>query len=95
MDDFFSPPAFKPDEALTKLKRSLRELGLTERGAGFELKAKPVVQLATQTQSIEIKLAKQPAISPIWENRSLKSHADIRKLTDDLKLRLARWADAE
>ena len=27
----FAPPPFKPDEALQKLRRELRELGLTER----------------------------------------------------------------
>ncbi len=36
-DDFgFAPPPFKADEALQRLKRDLRELGLSEREGVFE-----------------------------------------------------------
>ena len=35
-EDVFAPPPFKPDEALQRLKRELRELGLAEREGVFE-----------------------------------------------------------
>jgi len=35
----FAPPPFKAEEALVQLKRSLRDLGLTERSGGFEFDA--------------------------------------------------------
>ena len=32
----FAPPPFKPDEALLRLQRELRDLGLSEREGVFE-----------------------------------------------------------
>jgi hypothetical protein len=42
------PPPFKPDDALQQLKRSLRDLKLAERGNGFELRGKRVLELAVE-----------------------------------------------
>lgn len=96
-DDFFAPPSFKPDEALVTLKRQLRDLKpLAERGTGFEIGGKRVVDLATDATTITARLAKRPATSPEWQALTLKSGADVRKCVDEVKKRLARWQqDAE
>jgi hypothetical protein len=96
MDDFFAPPPFKPDEALVQLKRSLRDLrALAERGAGFELKGQPVVELAVEGAAIRARIARRPARSPEWEARVLKNSADVRQFTADLKKRLEQWSGDE
>lgn len=95
-DDFFAPPAFKPDEALVQLKRSLRDLrALAERGAGFELKGQAVVELAVDGSTIRARVAKRPARSPEWESRALKSSADVRQFAADVKKRLEAWSGDE
>jgi hypothetical protein len=96
-DDFFALPAFKPDEALVTLKRQLRDLRpLAERGAGFEIGGKRVIELAADATSITARLAKRPATSPEWQAQTLKNSADVRKLVDEVKKRLSRWQqDAE
>jgi hypothetical protein len=93
-DDFFAPPAFKPDEALQTLKRSLRDLRpLAERGNGFELAGKRVVELLADATTITAKLARQPAHTPEWQPMVLKNSADVRKCVDEVKKRLARWTE--
>jgi len=93
-DDFFAPPAFKPDEALQTLKRSLRDLRpLAERGNGFELGGKRVIELQAETATLLVKLAKRPAHTPQWEPLVLKNSADVRKCLDEVKKRLARWTE--
>jgi hypothetical protein len=96
-DDFFALPAFKPDEALVTLKRQLRELRpLAERGTGFEIGGKRVVDLAADATTITARLAKRPATSPEWQTFLLKNSADVRKCVDEVKKRLSRWEqDAE
>ena len=93
-DDFFAPPAFKPQEALLQLKRLLRDCkGLAERGAGFELKGREVIQLEARPATIEARLARRPAVTPEWTLHSLKNSADVRKFVDAVKAQLARWDD--
>lgn len=96
-DDFFALPPFKPDEALVTLKRQLRDLRpLAERGNGFEIGDKRVVELAADATTITARLAKRPATSPEWQTLTLKNSADVRKCVDEVKKRLARWQqDAE
>jgi hypothetical protein len=91
-DDFFAPPPFKPDEALQTLKRSLRDLRpLAERGNGFEISGKRVIELSAEATTIVARLAKRPAHTPEWEPMVLKNSADVRKCVDEVKKRLARW----
>ena len=91
-DDFgFAPPPFKPDEALLQLKRSLRDLKLAERGNGFELRGKRVVELAVDGVQISARLARRLMLTPQWDTQVVKSVADQRKLLDEVKKRLARW----
>lgn len=91
-DNFeFALPAFNPDTALVQLKRSLRDLKLAERGTGFELKGKAVLQLAVENGAIAVKLARRLSMTPEWDRVSVASGADQRKLIDDVKRRLERW----
>jgi len=91
-NDFgFALPAFDADNALLQLKRSLRDLKLSERGSGFELRGKAVVQLAVEGGVLNVKLARRPALTPEWDRQTLRSAADQRKLLDEVKRRLERW----
>ena len=100
LGDFFSPPAFKPDEALVGLRRQLRDLRvlaerLVDGKPGFELKGKRVAEFTTNADSIAARLVKRPAVSPEWETYTLRNSADVRKFLDDIKKRLARWTDED
>jgi hypothetical protein len=91
-DDFgFAPPAFNAGNALVQIKRSLRDLKLTERGSGFELKGKAVVQLAVEDGAIGASLARRLSTAPEWDRQVVKGGADQRKLLDEVKRRLERW----
>jgi hypothetical protein len=96
-DDFFAAPPFKADEALTGLRRSLRELGgLKERGAGpfeYEFAGKPVARIAAAGAWLDAALARQLSRSPDWQPHALKSSADVRRYVETLKRQLAKWAD--
>jgi len=93
-DDFFALPAFKPDTALLKLKRDLRDLRqLTERGEDFLLKGQEVLSLSIEGEALHARLAKRPGRSPEWELRSCRDAAQVRSLLDETKRRLARWTD--
>ena len=87
----FAPPPFKPDEALVTLRRALRDLGLAERGAGFELRGKRVLELAGEDALIRARIARRLVLTPEWDTQILKGAADTRKLLDEVKKRLARW----
>lgn len=94
-NDFFAPPAFKPQDALVTLKRQLRDLKLAERGAGFELKGQAVAELRATDTTVEAKLVKRPQRTPEWTTHSIKASPDVRKFVDLVKQSLARWSDAE
>ena len=87
----FAPPPFKPEDALLQVKRSLRDLKLAERGNGFELRGKRVVELSSDSNAITARLARKLALTPQWDTVLVKSTSDQRKLVDDVKKRLARW----
>jgi len=91
-DDFgFAPPPFKPEEARVALGRALRDLGLAERGTGFELRGKRVLELIADAGTIRARIARRLMLTPEWDTQTLKGAADTRKLLDDVKKRLARW----
>jgi hypothetical protein len=91
-DDFgFAPPPFEPAVALIALRRSLRDLGLTERGPGFELRGKRVLELAAEGDTIRARLARRLMLTPEWDTQRIGAAADTRKLLDEVKKRLARW----
>ncbi len=92
-DDSFSfaAPPFKPEDALAQIKRALRDLKLTERGNGFELRGKRVVELMLTDSSITARMARKVAVTPQWDSQAVKTTAEQRKLVDEVKRRLARW----
>ena len=85
-------PAFKADEALVALKRQLRELRpLAERGARFELRGVPVVELALVGDAIEARLAQRPTNSTAWTTHPLSRSADLRTFVDSVRRQMRRW----
>lgn len=87
----FAAPPFDAEGALTSLKRSLRDLKLTERGAAFELRGRPALQLAVEAGAITVRLARRLTLTPEWDRQTVKSGADQRKLIDEVKRRRERW----
>ena len=95
-DEFFAPPAFKPDEALSRLKRELRELGLAERAGQFERRGVAIARVAVDGAVLQAARVKRPSrSSPEWQTRTLKSSAEVRDFVADLKQRLAQWSDRD
>jgi len=92
-EDFFAPPPFNPESALATLKRNLRDLRLAERAGAFELQGQPVVRARIDGASLHLEIARRPARSPDWETQVASDHAQLRKFTDELKRRLARWSE--
>jgi hypothetical protein len=98
LGDFFALPAFKPDEALVKLRRDLRDRKpLQEQGSGavvrFALKGVVVVELSVAEGAIACAVAKRLSQRPEWQRSTLKSSADVRKALDAIGLQLKRWED--
>ena len=91
----FAPPPFKPEEALLQIKRSLRDLKLTERGLGFDLRGKRVLELQLDATSVVVRIARKLALTPEWDKLVIRSTTDQRKLIDEVKKRLARWEREE
>jgi len=96
-NDFFAPPPFQPVEALTGLRRQLRDLKLIERASGevlrYELAGSELLELQVQADHLAARLARRPARTPQWDSRSLRSGADVRALLDEVRRRLTRWDD--
>lgn len=92
----FAPPPFNADSALVQLKRSLRDMGLSERSGGFELKGRLALRFVVQDGHIALKLAQRLTVhTPAWDTVVVRNAADQRKVLDDLKRRLARWQDED
>jgi hypothetical protein len=92
----FAPPPFRPADALIAVRRQLRDLRLAERGDGYELKGARVAELAASETSIEARLARKPSRQvPEWDRFTLTDAAQVRKFTDEVKRRLARWTEEE
>lgn len=96
-DDWgFAPPPFKPEEALLRLKRDLREAGLTEREGRFERRATPIAKAAVEGAVIQAAIVRRPSrSSPEWQARTLKTSAEVRDFVADLKKRLTTWSDSD
>ena len=92
----FAPPPFKPDDALQRLKRDLREAGLQEREGRFERKGVALARAAVDGDTLAVAVVKRPSRnSPEWQNKTLKSGADVRDFMTDLKRKLATWSDSD
>jgi len=91
----FTPPPFDAAAALVALKRQLRDVRLSERGARFELKGRAVVELAAAGDRIDARLAKRASQVPEWTVHSLRSSADVRGFVEQVKRTLVRWSSDE
>ncbi len=96
-DDFgFALPAFKPDEALQRARRELRELGLTERNGQFERAGVAIAKLAVDGAALKAAVVKRPSrSSPEWTPKTLSNSAQLRDWTAELKKKLAGWSDRD
>ena len=92
----FAPPPFKPDEALQKLRRELRELGLTEREGRFERRGSLIARAAVEGDALRAARVKRPArSSPEWIEKVLRNGADLRSFVTDLTTQLALWSNRD
>ena len=94
-DTGFAPPPFKPEEALQQIKRALRDMKLHERGNGFDMRGKRVLELlpgaGPDATHIIARIARKLALTPEWDTQKIATTTDQRKLLDEVKKRLARW----
>jgi hypothetical protein len=92
----FAPPPFQAEEALQRLRRELRELGLSERAGMFERRGLALARAAVAEGHIAAAVVRKPSRnSPEWQARELKSSADVRDCTQHLKRQLAQWSDRD
>ena len=92
----FAPPPFQPEEALQRLRRELRGLGLTERSGVFERAGLALVKAAVSQVHIEAAVVRKPSRnSPEWQTRTLKTSAEVRDFTQHLKKQLTQWSDQD
>ena len=94
-DDFFAPPPFKPDEALQRARRDLRELGLAEREGVFERRGQAIARVAIDGPALKAGTVKRPGRTPEWTQRALRDSAQLRDWIADLKKKLASWSDRD
>jgi hypothetical protein len=89
-------PPFQPDEALQKLRRELRGLGLTEREGRFERRGVAIARAAVNGGALRAARVRRPSRnSPEWLDKALGSSADLRDFVADLKRQLAQWSDRD
>ena len=87
---------FDAAEALQKLQRSLRDLGLIERAGRFERRGVAMARAVIDGMTIRAARVKRPARnSPEWAERVLRNSADARDFVADLKKQLAQWSDRD
>ncbi len=91
----FALPAFKPDEALQRARRELREMGLAEREGVYERRGQAIAKLKVDGATLAAAIVKRPGRSPEWTTKSLKDSAQLRDFLADLKKKLASWSDRD
>jgi len=92
----FAPPPFQADEALQRLKRDLRDLGLTERAGVFERRGVAIARASVSEGHIAAAMVRKPSRnSPEWQERTLKTAAEVRDFAQHLKKQLAQWSDRD
>jgi len=95
-EKLFAPPPFKPDEALARLTRELRALGLAEREGVFERRGLAVARLRIDGVQLAAAIVKRPSrAGPQWQPRSLGSSAAVRDFAAELKKALRQWGDRD
>ncbi len=92
----FAPPPFKPDEALSRLKRELRDMGLAEREGVFERRGLAVARVHIDGVAIAAALVERPQrAGPRWRERMLTNSAAVRDFGAELKKALASWGNTD
>jgi hypothetical protein len=95
-DQGFAPPPFKPDEALQRLKRELREMGLAEREGVFERRGTAIARVHADGTQLTAGLVERPSrLSPRWQSRPLTSSAAVRDFAAAVKRALQQWGDRD
>ncbi len=96
-DEFsFAAPEFNAEEALQRLKRDLRGLGLSERGVLFERRGAAIAKASLDGAAISAARVRRPSrSSPEWQARTLCTDAQLRDFVADLKKQLALWSDRD
>jgi len=94
-DFAFALPPFKPEDALQTIKRTLRDLKLVERGPGFELRGKRVLEISAEADALQVRIARKLALSPEWDRLSVRNANEQRKFIDEVKKRLVHWDQAD
>lgn len=95
-ESLFALPPFKPDEALARLKRELRELGLAEREGVFERRSVAIARLSIDGLQLAAAIVKRPSrASPQWQARSLGSSAAVRDFAAEVRKALQQWGDRD
>jgi hypothetical protein len=92
----FAPPSFRPDEALARLKRELRELGLAEREGVFERRGLAIARVRVDGAQLAAAIVQRPSrASPQWQVRTLASSAAARDFSAAVKKALQQWGDRD
>ena len=95
-DHSFAPPPFKPDEALQRVKRDLRDMGLNEREGVFTRRAATIARVFIEEGQLHAALVERPTrSSPRWRTRKISNSAGVRDFAADLKKALAGWGDKD
>ena len=95
-DHGFAPPPFKPDEALARLQRELRALGLAEREGVFERRGLAIARVRVDGGQLAAERVERPSRnSPRWQTRTLSSSAAVRDFVAELKKVLQTWGDRD
>lgn len=90
----FALPAFNAEDALQRLRRDARELGLTERSGVFERKGVAIAKFVLSDGVLTAAVVKKPQRGgPEWLNKTLKSGAEVRDFSAELKKKLSAWSD--
>ena len=91
----FASPPFKPEDALQTIKRTLRDMKLAERGNAFELRGKRVLEIAAEADALRVRIARKLALTPEWDRITVRNANEQRTFVDEVKKRLARWAQED
>ena len=88
-------PPFKPEEALQRLRRDLRGMGLTEREGRFERRGQAIARAAAGPDVLLVAIVQRPARSPQWVERPLRDSAQVRDFVALVKKNLSGWSDSD
>lgn len=96
----FAPPPFQPAAAFERLRRGLREAGLSERGGVWEARGglavarlSPPPASATTLEVARVTRLQRGGAD--WRSRTLRHDADLRQFLDELRRLLAGARDGD